>query len=70
MYGEIKKKQNKLEDGYLVDYWNRYAKLRVKIGRKKTFEPLLKKSFEKRMLIEIIKMSDEFLYIRKIKRAE
>ena len=36
MYEEIKKKKKiNIEDGYLVDYWNRFAQLRVKIGRKK-----------------------------------
>ena len=51
------KKENKLKDGYLEDYCNRYLQLTVEIEGIKIIEPfLIKISLDKRSLSKINKL--------------
>ena len=51
------KKENKLKDSYLEDYYNRYLQLTVEIEGIKIIEPfLIKISLDKRSLSKINKL--------------
>ena len=67
------KKENKLKDSYLEDYYNRYLQLTVEIEGIKIIEPfLIKISLDKRSLSKINKLINVRWYFlhKEIKRVK
>ena len=54
------KEENKLKNSYFVDYYKRQSQLKSKIKGLCAFNPLEKKSFNKKLLFEINKMIVEY----------